>query len=197
MRCKYGNFCVVGLMVLLGSSGTVLAADRSPVRSVAQADASQGDGTIAVFQQVTSDKGKLRYAEDSVQEMRDALTTLQKKIDEARKNKDIVLLNCLNEKFSSINALLKVTETANILMQEALSQNNSQQADHQFRKVVIARFKVRQFLQEAAECSGEVSEPGANTEDVKVTVETPLTGDIKVTDPIGATTDPAEPPPKS
>lgn len=198
MRSSYVGFRLTGLLMLaLTGTVNVSAADRAPAR-VAQADGGVGDGSITVLQKITSDKDKLRYSEDSIQEMREALGTIQKMIEAARKEKDLVLLNCLNEKYSSINALLKVTETANILMSEALGQNNSQQGDHQFRKIVIARFKAKQFLQEANECSGDSGRTTSEVlDEVKIQVEVGLTGETQVTDPVDTGTDPAPPPPIS
>ena len=195
MRSKYLGYTLSLLGCALLGTVSVYAADRAPVRTVAQVEPSGNDGALSVYPQITSDKGKIKYAEEAIEEMREGLTALQKQIDEARKAKDIVYLNCLNEKYSSINALLKVTETASVLMQEALSQNNSQQADHQFRKVVIARFKARQFLQEAKEC---VSERGdsedSSGDDATVEIESPITQDPKVDfDPVDPVIDPETP----
>ena len=167
---------------LLVSSWTS-AAPPTPGARVAQASSAPSDGGMSLLMKGTADKDKRRFADEAADEMREGTATLQKKVEGARKDKDIVLLNCLNEKLSALSSLLKVTETASILMSEALGQNNTQQAEHQFRKIVIARFKARQLLQEANECVGGEGVEGSSDE-ASVTVDSALEGEQTTTDSI-------------
>ncbi len=128
---------------------------------IAQVISRDSDGLGEFPATQSSNKEKLKFANQVQEEMREAIATLQKRVDEARKAKDVVYLSCLNEKLSNLNALLKVAETATILMQEAITQSNAEQVDLLFRKVYIARQKARQLLRDAEECSyqaGEVME---------------------------------------
>ncbi len=188
MRSLHMRNIALRLSWLIGcvavSMWSVSAADHPPVR-FAQVNAAQNDGSVNLLMKGMSDKDKARFTDEALEEMRGSVSSLQKNVEEARKEKDIMLLNCLNEKLSSINSLLKVTETAAVLLQEALSQNNSQQADHQFRKVVIARFKVKQVVQESNECVGDDGTEGSGNDDVaSVNVDSALEGEQTTTDEI-------------
>ena len=159
---------------------------------VAQADQGALNDSLGFNLNNLTDKEKLRYANDTQEEMREALASLQKTKDDARKAKDIVYLNCLNEINSSINALLKVTETATILMQDAVNQNNSQQVDHQFRKVYIARLKAQQLFLESEGClnkSGEGLDKPPGEDTPTIMVEEPLL-DTEITGPDETIIDP-------
>ena len=136
----------------------------------------QGDGGMSLFLQGTSNEEKLKFAREAEKELSDGVADLERRIKEARDDRDIVLLNCLNEKFSSVSALVKVTETARVLMEEAISRNNIQQSEHQFRKIVIARFKARQLLTEAGKCSGDEGAAAGSQEDPVVEVDNALEG---------------------
>ncbi len=116
-------------------------------------------GGLSEFPPVeASSKEKLKFANQVQEEIREGSALLQKWIDEARKSKDVVFLSCLNEKMSNLNALLRVAETASILMQEAINQSETERVDLLFRKVYICRQKARQLLQEAEECSYQAGE---------------------------------------
>lgn len=156
------------LLLVLG--GGVAAQTPPASRLVAQLS---GSGVSA--QRPTTDKEKLAYADDAVREMRDGMKELSVRIDEARRLKDISLLNKLNEAQASINALLKVTETAQILLQEAIAMNNPVTTDHQIRKIMIARDKAAQILRDSRLFVGdEQDSSGSSDGEVQVLVDEPL-----------------------
>lgn len=156
--------------LLLVVGGSVGAQTQPGARLVAQLS-----GSGVTSQRPTTDKEKLAYADDAVKEMRDGMKELAGRIEEARRAKDISLLNKLNEAQASINALLKVTETAQILLQEAIALNNAVQADHQIRKIMIAREKAAQILRDAREFVGDEQDlSGTSDGEVQVLVDEPL-----------------------
>src|SRR5688572_13867688 len=67
-----------------------------------------------------TDRQKLAFADDTLRELESHLEKVQKAADEARKRRDILLLNCLNEKLNDLKALVKVAETAVAQLQEAI-----------------------------------------------------------------------------
>lgn len=161
-------FVLSALLLVLG--GGVAAQTQPASRLVAQLS---GSGVSA--QRPTTDKEKLAYADDAVREMRDGMKELSGRIDEARRVKDISLLNKLNEAQASINALLKVTETAQILLQEAIAMNTPGTADHQIRKIMIAREKAAQILRDSRQFVGdEQDSSGSSDGEVQVLVDEPL-----------------------
>lgn len=186
---KAGLFCLVGSLIF-GAIGAQAADSISSSFLIAQADPMGLGGLEGTNSRRTTDKERLKEASDAQEEMREGLALLQKHIDEARKAKDVVYLSCLIEKYSSVKSLLKVTETASILMQEAIDRNSSQEVDLQFRKVYIARLKARKLLQEADECMYQAANvPEQEEGEVKIEV---ITRPIDYEDPSEPLDDPID-----
>ncbi|RMD66465.1 hypothetical protein D6833_01420 [Candidatus Parcubacteria bacterium] len=149
--------CVGWLLavVMLGLGSRQVWADG--VIRVAQV-MQRGDALGEFPPTASTNKEKIKFANQAQEEMREAIVELNKRVDAARKAKDIVYLSCLNEKLSNLNAMLKVSETATILMQEAINRGDTEQVDLLFRKIYISLQKARQWLQEAEECSYQSEE---------------------------------------
>ncbi|MBX5483855.1 MAG: hypothetical protein IRZ16_18695, partial [Myxococcaceae bacterium] len=129
------------------------------------------------------DSEKVSRSSESLSRMRNVLKEVLAKLEEARNTKDVVKLNCVNEKLTQIKGLLRISEQADVTMQEAIARSEKQSADHEFTKVMIARQKVEQLRAEAEECIGQL----AFRTDENQTVE--------VEEPEGLPDDPTHPPP--
>ncbi|MGA9520349.1 MAG: hypothetical protein WBV82_02730 [Myxococcaceae bacterium] len=151
-----------------------------PAQTAADAASSREDYT-----QVPPEEKKRRSAE-ALTAMRDVLKDALGKLEEARNTRDVVKLNCVNEKLTQIKGLLRISEQADVSMQEALARSETTTADHEFTKVMIARQKVNQLRGEAEECIGQLA--FQTDQNVQVEVEVP---DDLPEDP----TNPAPPPP--
>lgn len=103
------------------------------------------------------DNEKLRISSESVAKMRAGLKDVLAKLEEARNTKDVVKLNCVNEKLTQIKGLLRISEQSDVNLQEALAKKESSTADHEFTKVTIARTKVEQLRAEAEQCIGQLA----------------------------------------
>jgi|ETNmetMinimDraft_30_1059905.scaffolds.fasta_scaffold83994_1 hypothetical protein len=99
---------------------------------------------------------RLDYSEDTVTEVKDAVRKVLKMVGVAQKDKEVLLLNCLNEKLAGLKALLKVVEDADLAMQEALARENNDLAAHEFQKIDMARGQAQQLIAEADACVPEV-----------------------------------------
>lgn len=148
--------------------------------------------------QAASDSEKLSFARDAVSEMQGYVKTLSVRIEDARRTKNIALLNQLNDAYGSINALLKVTQTSQVLLEDAVTQNNAVQAEHQFRKITIARAKAQQIFRASEGFSGDDEDLTESDDgDVKVLVDEAPLNPLEIgTDPITDIGDtfPAPPP---
>ena len=123
-------------------------------------------GAQTSSQRVTSDAEKLEASADHIARMKAALKQVLGRVEEARNEKDIVKLNCVNEKLTQIKSLLKVAEQADISLHEAIS-NRDPGAESEFSKVSIARAKIDALRGEADQCIGQL----AYIVDEKTTVE--------------------------
>ena len=128
------------------------------------------------------DPDKLRQSTGHLNRMRILLRESTGKLEEARNSKDVVRLNCVNEKVMQIKGLLRISEQADVSLQENVSRREQAAAEHEFTKVGIAGQKVEQLRREVEECIGQLA--FRTDENLTVDVETPdgLPG-VDVTNP--------------
>ena len=88
-------------------------------------------------------------------QMKKSLRRAFQLLEKARGEKDIVKLNCINEKLASIKGLLKISEQADVALQESAARRDKETADHEYTKVSIAHQKVESLSMEAEGCAGE------------------------------------------
>lgn len=133
------------------------------------------------------DPEKLRRSSDGLGRMRNVLKEVLSKLEEARNTRDVVKLNCVNEKLTQIKGLLRISEQSDVSLQEAVAKKESSAGEHEYTKVMIARQKVDQLRAEAEECIGQL----AFRTDENLTVEVEVPDDVPDLDP----TRPASQPP--
>jgi hypothetical protein len=98
--------------------------------------------------------------------MRAAAKEVVGRAEAARAEKDVVKLNCVNEKLTQVKGLIKVAEQADIALHEALTAKDPA-ADSEFTKIGIAKSKVDALKGDAEQCIGQL----AYIVDEKTTVE--------------------------
>lgn len=152
-------------------------------------DAKRSDASPAiggVDAQALSLQEKQRRVEESLSDLRDALRRVTDILAEARSSKDIVQLNCVNEKLTQLKGLLKISEDASVKMYDAIASGTEDVINHEFTKIVVAHQKGMALRAEAEQCVGELSVYSGDTD---ITVE--IDEDIPENDP----TTPTPPPP--
>lgn len=171
-------------------AGVALAQAPAPGAPAATTPAPAAEDAFAPKSQSALDKAadvpdgeKVRRSSEALTRMRDVLKDVLGKLEEARNTKDVVKLNCVNEKLTQIKGLLRISEQADVTMQESIAKGEKQSGEHEFTKVMIARQKVEQLRGEAEECIGQL----AFRTDENVIVE--------VEEPEGLPEDPTQPPP--
>jgi len=125
-----------------------------------------------------SDKEMLNKSQEYIKKMKNIYKEILNLLEEARKEKDIVKIKCINENLTAIKALLKIAEQADVSLQEAVIKKDEIVAQHEFEKVEIAYQKAKSLNQEANACAGKISMTPGET---KVEVEEPK--DITERDP--------------
>ena len=78
-------------------------------------------------------------------------------LKETRKEKDIIKLNCVNDKVTAIKGLIKVSELGSIAFKEAIVKNDKGTMENEFTKISISYQKVKQLQAEAEACIGEMA----------------------------------------
>ena len=125
------------------------------------------------------DPEKLRQSADALKRMGQVLKDVLSKLEEARNTKDVVKLNCVNEKLTQVKGLLRISEQSDVALQEAVAKRESLASEHEFTKVTIAKSKVEQLRAETEECIGQL----AFRTDENLTVEVEVPDDLPSGDP--------------
>lgn len=98
----------------------------------------------------------MKKASDHVSRVKGAMKQVLGQVEQARNEKDIVKLNCVNEKLAQIKQILSVAEGAEVALQEAVARSDAG-ADAEYSKIAIARGKAEQLRAEAEECIGQLA----------------------------------------
>jgi hypothetical protein len=117
------------------------------------------------------DATKISRSAAAVSQMRATLKNVLGKLEEARNTKDVVKLNCVNEKLTQVKGLLRISEQSDVALQEAVAKKDETSADHEYTKVTIANSKVEQLRGEAEQCIGALA--FRTDENLSVEVVTP------------------------
>ncbi len=104
-----------------------------------------------------SDEEKPEKSRRAIDKMRGSLSKVIKYLEEAREQRDVLKLNCVNEKLTAIKGLLRVSEQADVAMQEAIATGESTAAEHEYEKIMIASKKVQGLATESEVCIGELA----------------------------------------
>ena len=152
------TFVLFSLLVL----SSVAHAQSAPASAPATAAAPASNGDALKFEQndKLSDKDKIAHSAATITKMRETLKVVLQKLTEARESKDVVRLNCVNEKLTQIKGFIKIGEQADLALQEAVAKQDSGEADHEFTKVEVAGQHVAQLRADAEACIGQVAYEG-------------------------------------
>jgi hypothetical protein len=93
----------------------------------------------------------------SLEQMRGQETAMEKIAAQARNEKDIVKLDCVNAKVNQAKGLLRISEAAQADLHENTARGDEDAARNAFTKANIASRKVAQLRQEAEQCIGQLA----------------------------------------
>lgn len=142
--------------------------DGQPPENIEDVPGAGGkDDTGLKTQEDLSDKSPAQLAADvegMLNEMRAGLKQSLELIATARRKKDIVRLNCLNDKVTPMKGVIKVAEDAGQMLTEQAGSGDQDGARGSYTKVALARERVSQLKVQAANCVGAESYYGGDTE---------------------------------
>lgn len=140
----------LGILVSLGYSFGTARAQVPPAQN--------GGGTTEVRSQRTaqlSGPDQLREASSVI----DAITGTRRRVsdllDRARQERDIIKVNCLNDKLTQVDVALRSAREHQELLQTAVSINNDGQRNHEFTLLTIFRSRSENLENESRQCIGE------------------------------------------
>lgn len=109
-------------------------------------------------------------------------SVVRRQLAEARDNRDVVRVLCLNDKLNQIDLAIRTANDRVDALNAAVTENDAVRAKHEFTVVQVLRERVTALGSEANQCVGE---------------ETGMVGEARVRvdiDPSVADVDPSEPP---
>lgn len=80
---------------------------------------------------------------------------LNQMVDEARRQKDVIRLNCLTDKVVQANANMNILDKSLQALQDSVGRNDQGAATHEFTRITIVNQKVQILGAEAEGCVGE------------------------------------------
>jgi hypothetical protein len=152
---------VIGMILSLASGAFAQSDEPTPITSRTAIDFSKASKL--------SDSDKIDTASTYLGEMKDVLSAVLDLLKDAREEKDVIKLNCINEKLTSIKGLIRISEQADITLQEAVAKGEKDTATHEFHKIAISHQKIKILKTEAEQCVGELAfAVGKTTVEVEV-----------------------------
>ena len=123
------------------------------------AHTAEGDPPPLEFSKTAMLSGAEQLAQAGVflEKMKEALTRVNTLAEEARKDKDVIRLNCVNEKLIGIRGMLSIAEASHTALKDAVARDDADERTHEFTKVQIAHTKAMELRAEAESCAGEVT----------------------------------------
>ncbi|HVV51792.1 MAG TPA: hypothetical protein VHO06_19140 [Polyangia bacterium] len=101
--------------------------------------------------------------------MGDVLKRIQTLQDQAKREKDIIRLNCVTDKLVQARVNVNIAEQSMATLQESIARNDEGEETHDFTRLTIVNQKVTVLGAEAENCIGEdLSFVGATRVDVEV-----------------------------
>jgi len=94
-------------------------------------------------------------SEKSIKKMQEVLVRVVELQQVARKQKDVIKLNCVNDKLLQVKQLLNIAEAGRTDLIEASAQQDTAAQTHHFSQITIANEKTSGLGDEAEGCIGE------------------------------------------
>lgn len=159
----------VRLALLLSFLGPAVVAQ--PAAQEPAAPPPPAEAEIGVRQRATlTPQEMINQSREYRQRMEESLKRLEGMVDQARKSKDIIRVNCLLDKLTQIKANISIAEQAIQSLDEAIARNDEGARLHEFTRITIVHQKIQVLTAEGDACIGEdLSYVGATRVDVDVT----------------------------
>jgi len=139
--------------------GVVLGVGLAVGVAGAQPRAQQGNEPEAEVQQRRtanlSGPDQIREANAIIEEIQRIRRQVSDLLDQARQDRDIIKVNCLNDKLTQVDVALRSAREHQELLQTAVSINNDGQRNHEFTLLTIFRSRSENLENEARQCIGE------------------------------------------
>lgn len=134
--------------LVLGAFGTVRAQSSGDQGTVDVGASAGVEAKIDAGEMTSRASGAVAEMES----IQSRLTTLQQ---QARASRDIIKLNCVNDKLLQVKQLLNIADSARVSLGEAVAAHNEGDRYHQYTVITVSSEKARALRDEAEACIGE------------------------------------------
>jgi hypothetical protein len=152
---------MVGVFVSLALSLGVASAQNAPANNNVAEVRTQRVAQL-------SGPDQLREAGTVIDTVTAARRRVSDLLDRARQERDIIKVNCLNDKLTQIDVTLRSGREHQEMLQNAVSINNDGQRNHEFQLMTIFRSRTESLETEARACIGD--EAGTFDRDTRITL---------------------------
>jgi len=166
---------VVNAKVLLTTTfvaSTVFAQGPAPapIAPPSAGAAAPGAADVSVKQRPTlTAEEMVNQSREYAKTMNDVLKRIQVLQDQAKREKDIIRLNCVTDKVVQVRVNISIAEQSMAALQEAVTRADEGERTHEFTRLTIVNQKVLVLGAEAENCIGEdLSFVGATRVDVEI-----------------------------
>lgn len=131
-----------------------------------EVSAQVGDAPVGLDDQASklSPGEMISRASADIERMKGTLGQVLEVLEKTRQEeKDLLKLNCINEKLSAIKGFLKVSEQSLTKLKTSNANGDTDSMRHQYSLIAIAGSKVENLGVEAQSCAGEVLKYAGNT----------------------------------
>src|SRR5262245_50993323 len=144
---------IVAAVVAVGGGSLHAQPAPSPTPTPA---APEPGATLPAEQRANVSAAEMRTrTQTSGEENREHLRHVEQLRLTARKQKDVIKLNCVNDKYLQIKALLNIVDAAQANLEVAILGNDDEARYHEYTKITISSEKIRAMRDEADACVGE------------------------------------------
>ncbi len=156
---------------LLFGGGLALAQDRTD----GAADDAQEDGAADVERRANlSGPEQVAESERIGTRANQISRRVQQMLDEARRERDIMRVTCLNDKLTQVNANIRTAGARSDSLREAVQMNDDDRRNHEFTVMTVLSQKFRTLEQEANQCIGQdIFETGTTRVETSIDPSTP------------------------
>ena len=142
----------------------------APIAPPSAGGATPGAADVSVKQRPTlTAEEMVNQSREYAKNMNEVLKRIQVLQDQAKREKDIIRLNCVTDKVVQVRVNLNIAEQSMAGLQESIAKADEGERTHEFTRLTIVNQKVLVLGAEAENCIGEdLSFVGATRVDVEV-----------------------------
>lgn len=156
MKIHWISFVTVSLTIAV--VGSLVVAQQGNLNEQAIREFNGRNSSSLIDEDIDSLSGaqRMERALGKIGTMKSTLTTTDQVLSRARnQERDILKINCVNEKIAAIKGFVKVSEQSYVSLSDAAKRADEEASKHHYTLISIAGQKVAGLGEEARVCAGE------------------------------------------